>query len=154
MSSFNFSWLIEGEIAGSAAPKSIGDLEFLRKQGVVALVRLTEYPEIQPDQVKQYSMVDYYQPVPDFIAPTIFQIERIINFITKYVSEGKPVAVSCYEGRGRTGTILACYLVSKGIAAEEAIKQVRNKRPGSIETKDQEDAIELYYQRLKKDRRF
>ena len=38
------------------------------------------------------------------------------------------------EISGRTGTVLAAYLVaSKGLSAEEAISAVRRLRPGSIE---------------------
>ena len=60
------------------------------------------------------------------------------------VSAGRPVGVSCGAGLGRTGTILACYLVSQCFSAEEAINKVRVRRPGSIETREQEDAILAY----------
>jgi len=40
----NFSWLIEGEIAGSAAPASEEELAYLRSQGVRAIIRLA-HPE-------------------------------------------------------------------------------------------------------------
>ena len=49
--------------------------------------------------------------------------------------------VHCDAGIGRTGTMLACYLVSKGYNAEKAIEEVRIKRPGSIETVKQEEVI-------------
>jgi atypical dual specificity phosphatase len=39
----------------------------------------------------------------------------------------------CGAGMGRTGTILACYLVSLGIPAEDAIRQLIEKRPCSRE---------------------
>lgn len=44
--------------------------------------------------------------------------------------------------------MLACYLVSKGCRGISAIAEVRNKRPGSIETLEQEDAILEYEERL------
>lgn len=40
--------------------------------------------------------------------------------------------------------IITCYFVSRGFAADEAIKEVRLKRPGLIETKSQEDAVKAY----------
>lgn len=46
--------------------------------------------------------------------------------------------------RCRTGTILACYLVSQGYKAGAAFDEVRAKRPGSVETKSQEDSIKAY----------
>ena len=41
----NFSWLIEGEIAGMAKPaSSVYDFEFLKENGFEAIVSLTEFP--------------------------------------------------------------------------------------------------------------
>lgn len=58
------------------------------------------------------------------------------------------VAVHCMHGHGRTGTMLACYLVKKlKISGIEAINQIRTLRRGSIETHDQEKAVMQFYQR-------
>ena len=53
----------------------------------------------------------------------------------------------CASGLGRTGTLLAAFLVSQGATAEEAIERVRSVRPGSVETLEQEQAIHAYAQR-------
>ncbi len=48
-------------------------------------------------------------------------------------------------GRGRTGTILACYLMKKeGMSASAAIEETKKKRKGSIETDEQEETIRKY----------
>lgn len=53
----------------------------------------------------------------------------------------------CAHGKGRTGTILACYLVRKySLSAEEAIQRLRALRPGSVETSGQEKIVSLYEQ--------
>jgi len=44
-------------------------------------------------------------------------------------------------GYGRTGTILGAFLISKGLTANEAIAEVRQKRYGAIETIEQEDVL-------------
>ena len=51
------------------------------------------------------------------------------------------VVVHCGAGLGRTGVVLACYFVNKGLSAQNAIARVRRLRPGSIETEDQADAV-------------
>ena len=80
-------------------------------------------------------------PVANFTAPKQSQIRRFIRFCNSNRKEGKPVAVHCLAGAGRTGTMLACYLVTKGINPEKAMNTIRRKRPGSIETLGQEEAV-------------
>jgi hypothetical protein len=61
----------------------------------------------------------------------------------------RTVAVNCRWGKGRTGTMICCYLVhSEGITAHEAICRVRALSPCSLETKGQEEFVEEFY-RLK-----
>ena len=60
-----------------------------------------------------------------------------------YISPSpQPVAVHCGKGMGRTGTMLACYLVAEeGYKTLDAIKETRQRRVYSIETYSQERAI-------------
>lgn len=54
----------------------------------------------------------------------------------------QPVAVHCRAGYGRTGTMLACYLVAvEGYSAVDAIAETRRRRSWSIETEQQEQAV-------------
>lgn len=69
------------------------------------------------------------------------QVQKMVDFIAQSLSNRRPVGVSCGAGLGRTGTILACYLVIQGYKADVVIQEVRAKRPGSIETKSQENAV-------------
>lgn len=60
------------------------------------------------------------------------------------------VAVHCMHGHGRTGTLLACYLVkTQKIPGVDAIKKIREMRKGSIETTEQEKAVVQFYQHTK-----
>lgn len=146
MSQLDFSWVIDGKIAGHQAPSSEQGLIWLKKQGVLALVRMAEKhkSKVSSIQVAQLGLRDCHESVPDFTTPSPAQVNKIVQFITGSLSEGQPVGVSCGAGLGRTGTILACYLVSQGYEAGAAIDEVRAKRPGSIETKSQEDAVKAY----------
>jgi atypical dual specificity phosphatase len=58
--------------------------------------------------------------------------------------------VHCAAGRGRTGTILAAYLLKEnGLTADQAIKKIRKLRPGSIQSTTQEKAIFMYEKYLR-----
>ncbi|HEY8504425.1 MAG TPA: dual specificity protein phosphatase family protein, partial [Gemmataceae bacterium] len=96
------------------------------------------------DWVEDAGLLVVHVPVPDMEAPTPEQLARCVSAIRKANEAGMGVAVHCTAGLGRTGSILAAYLVSKGLSAEEAMTQVRELRPGSIETEAQEEAIQAY----------
>jgi hypothetical protein len=54
--------------------------------------------------------------------------------------------VHCAAGMGRTGTVLACYLVKyQKYSAKDAIEKVRTERPGSIQSEVQELAIQIKF---------
>jgi atypical dual specificity phosphatase len=136
----NFGWLVPGELAGSARPMSDDALGALAAQGIRALVSLTEEP-LPAAALRAADLEAVHLPVADFAAPTREQIAAAVAAIDRFVAAGRPVVVHCAAGLGRTGTILACALVSRGQGAPAAIAAVRAARPGSIETPEQEAAV-------------
>lgn len=133
--SMNFSWVEQNRIAGCRGPRTDSDLAFLVSSGIQALVRLAHEDEtgILKADVESNELEDCYEPIPDWNPPTQDQIDHVIGFVNNALARGKPVAVSCGAGYGRTGTILACYLVSSGHSAEDAIRLLLSVRPCSRE---------------------
>jgi atypical dual specificity phosphatase len=149
--STNFSWVIDNKLAGSRGPRSKSDLTALKREGVGALVRLVEPYEawVTSNDVNGAGLEDYNEPVPDFHAPTQAQIEKIIVYIDAHVERGIPVDVSCNAGIGRSGVVLACYLVHKGLNAKDALELVRRKRGRGPEVPEQIETVETYWSRVK-----
>lgn len=87
-------------------------------------------------------------PIVDFTAPTLDQVKQAVTMISTCLERHLPVAVHCIAGLGRTGTILACYLVKMEIPANNAILIIREWRPGSIEVPEQEAVVYEYKQFL------
>src|SRR5262245_46522678 len=137
---YNFSWIDERWLAAMGMPDEPENLAWLRSQGIELVITLTEDP-LRRDWLGDAGLLSLHVPVVDMAAPTLEQVAECVSAIEKAHVQNMGVAVHCYAGRGRTGTILASYLVSQGMTAEEAIEHVRQLRPGSIETEEQEDVI-------------
>jgi atypical dual specificity phosphatase len=141
-----FYWLEKPLLAGMARPEYEDDLEWLRRQGIQLLISLAEDPP-RRDWIEDASLLLFHVPVQDMDAPTQEQFDLCLSAIDKALARNMGVAVHCGAGLGRTGTLLAAYLVHKGTSAQEAIERVRELKPGSIETPEQAAAIAEFARR-------
>jgi len=142
----NFSWVDRPLLAAMARPDAAEELAWLRQQGIQVVLSLTE-DRLRRDWVNDAGLMAVHEPVEDMEAPTQDQLDRCVSAITRAHEKQIPVAVHCSAGQGRTGVILACYLVTKGMSAANAIAKVRRLRPGSIETDDQAEAVAMFARR-------
>jgi len=132
---------------GSSYP-SIEELKMLAKVKKIRTVISLEFRGDE-EEVERLGLKHYQILIPDFEAPTQEQIREFVEIVDREIERGA-VLVHCLAGRGRTGTMLACYLVWKGWKPEEAIREVRKARPGAIETIEQEEAIMKFYKELRR----
>lgn len=135
-----FSWVEKPHLAALAQPETVDDLGWLREQGLELLVSLSEAPPPR-SWVNDAGLFAVHLPVEDMTAPTPDQLQQAIEAIRRANAAGLGAAVHCAAGLGRTGTVLACYFVAKGDSAGAALERVRHLRPGSVETRDQEEAV-------------
>jgi atypical dual specificity phosphatase len=123
-----------------------GELKAVKEQGIQAIVSLTGTP-LNPDVVTRLGFDFLHSHISS--TPSLEQLDEIIKFVEEKNAQSKPVLVHCGEGKGRTGTVLAAYLVYRGLNAEDAVHLVRERRPGSIETLEQEDVVRNFEKHVK-----
>ena len=136
---YKFSWLIENKLAGSGIPTSINEVQWVIEQGVKSIVTVREEP-LDDDWVKDVNYLHVHSN--DMSVPEFDDLVFAVDFIHRRITNNEPVMVHCLAGMGRTGTLLACYLVKyQKMSADDAIQKVREERPGSIQSYPQEEMI-------------
>lgn len=157
----NFYWLYEGALAGSARPggemdprgsipadKTQGealdaDLLWLRDQGIGAILSLTEAP-LSAAALDRHGLASLHLPIDDLTAPTQADFLEALDFIDQQRAAGRGVLVHCRIGEGRTGCILAAYLIRQGATAEQALIHLRAFRQGAVGMPEQQRALALF----------
>jgi protein-tyrosine phosphatase len=128
------------------------DIASMKEQGVSHVVCLLSHEEFQrygvDRMLAEYRNANielYHLPIIDQQATAVEQIDKVINWIDTALKSHARIMVHCVGGLGRSGMVAACYLVSQGMGANEAIKLVRTVRSSrAIETVEQERFVLSY----------
>lgn len=151
-----FRWLVPFTFALMSSPKDAANIEALASPyiGIRHILTLTEEEPLHPQWFEGQKVRNTFLPVPNYKSPSVEQMDVIMRLFQD--QDNLPILVHCGGGKGRAGTVAACYLVAYGFArpsmettlptmsANEAIHALRTIRPGSIETTQQEEFVALY----------
>ncbi|MEX8193370.1 phosphatase domain-containing putative toxin [Comamonas guangdongensis] len=142
-----FAWLVAGRLAGTPWPGVVhdmdGDLRALRRCGVTMLITLTE-KDFPQEPLARHGLKNFHLPVYDHEPPTVAQIQMLLARMSALLRRGEVLAVHCLAGLGRTGTVLAAWLVREGLTADEALRRVRLIDAQYVQSRTQEALLHEY----------
>ncbi|MEJ5241211.1 MAG: hypothetical protein WHS87_08445 [Anaerolineales bacterium] len=156
----NAYWVVEGHFLAGEYPLRGDEEESLRRlqafldYGFEAFFDLTVPGELPPYHSLLFALaaerarhVEYHSfPIPDFGVPTQEEMKRILDALEGTLHRGLRTYLHCWGGVGRTGTVVGCYLVRRGLTGEEALQDLQRRwqhvpksryHPHSPETEEQ-----------------
>lgn len=129
-----FVWVEKGTLAGSGYPASRSQVEWLARSGIRSILSLTQSP-LPAAWTNGLDIVNGQVAMADHQPPTLDAMDEAVGFILKQAADGRPVVVHCLAGQGRTGCVLAAYLIrTKMMGADEAMSMLRSIKPEFVES--------------------
>ena len=127
------------------------DIERIADSGITTVVSLIEWDEFASlgveslgDTVTAAGMSWIHLPIRDRSIPDV-EFEAAWReqgaVLQRRLADGERILLHCMGGLGRTGSIAGRLLIEQGEDPLLAIGRVRQARPGTIETDEQEDYL-------------
>jgi atypical dual specificity phosphatase len=139
-----FHWIVPGRIGTAPLPGAVidirHDLDALRTVGVTMLITLTR-GDLPQDALAAHGLKNLHLPIYDREAPSINQLRMLAVRITRLIQSGEVLAVHCRAGLGRTGTVVAGWLIHEGLTADAALARIRSIDKDYVQTAEQEEFL-------------
>lgn len=160
----NCYWVTAGQLLAGEYPRdqdiktSQQKLQKYLNAGVSFFVDLTQegelsrYDDLLPELALNGLPVEYVRfAIPDKSVPdSKILMQNILDSIHHAIGQGHCVYAHCWGGVGRTGTVVGCYLVDRGIPGQEALIHLQqlwssvdkiHRHPAAPETQEQRQWI-------------
>jgi protein tyrosine phosphatase len=90
-------------------------------------------------------------PIENYKIPKSFKhLLIVLEEIDRLLLEGNKCVIHCSAGVGRTGLLIACYLIYRGRSVEEAIEITKSNITPALENQDQLDYLHTFQKSFSK----
>ncbi|KAK7346752.1 hypothetical protein VNO80_21275 [Phaseolus coccineus] len=128
------------------------DVPRLKELGVRGVITLNESYETLVPTTLYYTHGINHLVIPTrdyYFAPSLHDIRRAVNFIHENALSGRTTYVHCKAGRGRSTTIVICYLVHhKMMTPGDAYDYLKSIRPRVLLASSQWQVVQEYYHHI------
>ena len=159
-------WVVPGKLLAGEYPRNLDEessrekLRRLTDAGVSVFIDLTN-PDTTDGHLKPYSYlldgpIHERFPIDDLDVPASVELTKAaLDAIDAHLAAGQMVYVHCWDGVGRTGTIIGCWLARRhepGQAALDRLKELWRENPKSRqgrrspETDEQKRYVREWYE--------
>jgi atypical dual specificity phosphatase len=143
-----FFWLIPNELGGLPRPGLLSelaaDVQGLEHLRIRLLVGLEEEQTVPLASLAAHGIEYRHDPIPDMGVPSVERARAHCLRVERSLALGRAVALHCRAGLGRTGTMLACQLVWRGVSVASAIDRLRRLNPLCIQAECQVDFLRQF----------
>jgi len=122
-----WDWVDERVLLGAFPLRK--HVEPLRAAGIGAVINTCREHAGPLDEYRRAGIEELRLPIVDFTSPTLEEVRTALAFMEKQMAQGRKVYLHCKAGRGRSATIALCYLMTKGMSAEDAQRRLLQQRP-------------------------
>lgn len=142
-----FKWIVPGKVSSSPLPGAVVDIEHdlasLRVVGVTMLITLTN-GDLPAETLRRHGLRNLHLPIYDREPPTLAQMRMLALRMKRFLDRGEVLCVHCRAGIGRTGTVLAGWLIAEGLTADEAIRRIRTVDAEFVQSRSQLDFLHRF----------
>ena len=129
-----------GKVILGGYPWSESILTDLRDGKVDVILNTVAERSLDQKRVKNIQVIEL--PMTDFIKPDLESVLAGVELIESHVSNNKVVYVNCKAGKGRSSTIVMCWLIlKKGLTAQQAQSWLQSCRPQILRNLQDRDVV-------------
>lgn len=123
-------------------PRHVDELHALGVRGVINMCDEYAGPEAL---YRRAGIRQLHLPTIDFVAPSLEDVRAGVAFLREHERRGERVYVHCKAGRGRSATVVLCWLMERrGLAAREAQRLLNQRRRQVVENLWKREVVQRF----------